>query len=61
LSINGGSTVTVTGASDIDFDFNDFLIGQQRVSADTGNRNQSNEFMLFNEELTDSELQTLTS
>lgn len=60
-SINGGTTVTVTGASDVDFDFNDFLIGQQRVSADTGNRNQCSEFMLFNEALTDAELKTLTS
>ena len=60
-SINGGTTVTVTGASDVDFDFNDFLIGQQRVSADTGNRNQCSEFMIFNEELTDSELQKLTT
>ena len=60
-SINGGSTVTVTGADDVDFDFNDFLIGQQRVSSDTGNRNQCTEFMLFNEELSDAELITLTS
>ena len=60
-SINGGTTVTVTGASDVDFDFNDFLIGQQRVSVDEGNRNQCSEFMLFNEALTDAELKTLTS
>lgn len=60
-SINGGTTVTVTGASTVDFDFNDILIGQQRTSADTGYRNSANQFMMFNEELTDTELQTLTS
>ena len=60
-SINGGTTVTVTGAFNVDFDFNDFLIGQQRVSSDTGNRNSCKQFLLFNEELTDAELTTLTS
>jgi len=37
------------------------LIGQLRNTVDTGKRNSCDQFMLFNEALTDSELQTLTS
>ena len=39
----------------------DFLLGQLRVSGDTGDRTPIHQFMLFNEALSDSELQTLTS
>ena len=39
----------------------DFLLGQLRVSGDTGDRTPIHQFMVFNEALTDSELQTLTS
>ena len=39
----------------------DFLLGQLRVSGDTGDRTPIHQFMVFNEALSDSELQTLTS
>ena len=60
-SINGSATVTVTGGAIVDFDFNDILIGQQRVVADTGYRNTSNDFRILNENVTSSELTELTS
>lgn len=60
-SINGGATVTVTGGAIVDFDFNDILIGQQRVVVDTGYRNTSNDFRILNENVTSSELTELTS
>ena len=59
--INGSLIRNETSGDDVDFDFNDILIGQQRVISDGGTRNQASQFMLFNEALTDSELQTLTS
>ena len=37
------------------------FIGQLRDNTDTGKRNSCNQFMLFNEELSESELTTLTS
>lgn len=40
---------------------NDVLLGQLRVSGDTGDRNPIHQFMIFNEALSDAELQTLTS
>jgi hypothetical protein len=39
----------------------DFLLGQLRVSGDTGDRTPIHQFMLFNEALSDSELQALTT
>jgi len=39
----------------------DFLLGQLRVVSDTGDRTPIHQFMVFNEALSDSELQTLTS
>lgn len=60
-SINGSATVTVTGGAIVDFDFNDILIGQQRVVSDTGYRNTSNDFRILNENVTSSELTELTS
>ena len=39
----------------------DILLGQLRVSGDVNTRNTVYQFMLFNEALSDSELQTLTS
>ena len=59
--INGSLERNETSGLDVDFDFNDILIGQLRVVPDTGTRNQASQFMIFNEALTDSELQTLTS
>jgi len=59
--INGSLERNETSGLDIDFDFNDILIGQLRTVSDTGTRNQASQFMLFNEALSDSELQTLTS
>jgi hypothetical protein len=59
--INGSLERNETSGLDIDFDFNDILIGQLRTVSDTGTRNQASQFMLFNEALTDSELITLTS
>ena len=59
--INGSLERNETSGDDVDFDFNDILIGQLRVVSDTGTRNQASQFMLFNEALSDSELQTLTS
>jgi hypothetical protein len=59
--INGSLIRNETSGLNVDFDFNDILIGQQRVISDGGTRNQASQFMLFNEALSDSELQTLTS
>jgi hypothetical protein len=59
--INGSLIRNETSGLDVDFDFNDILIGQQRVISDGATRNQASQFMLFNEALSDSELQTLTS
>ena len=59
--INGSLIRNETSGDDVDFDFNDILIGQQRVVSESASRNQASQFMLFNEALTDAELQTLTS
>jgi len=59
--INGSLERNETSGLDVDFDFNDILIGQLRVVSDTGTRNQASQIMLFNETLTDAELITLTS
>ena len=59
--INGSLERNETSGLNINFDFNDILIGQLRTVSDTGTRNQASQFMLFNEALSDSELQTLTS
>ena len=40
---------------------NDVLLGQLRVAGDVNTRNTVYQFMLFNEELSDSELETITS
>ena len=59
--INGSLERNETSGLDVDFDFNDILIGQLRVVSDTGTRNQASQIMLFNEALTDAELTTLTT
>ena len=59
--INGSLIRNETSGDDVDFDFNDILIGQQRVESDSATRNQAKQFMLFNETLTDSELEQITS
>jgi hypothetical protein len=59
--INGSLERNETSGLDVDFDFNDILIGQLRVVSDTGTRNQASQFMLFNEALTDAELIALTT
>ena len=48
-------------SSSFNTNINDILLGQLRAVTDTGTRNNINEFMLFNEALSDSELQTLTT
>ena len=59
--INGSLIRNETSGLDVDFDFNDILIGQLRIVSDTGTRNQASQFMLFNEALSDIELETITS
>ena len=59
--INGSLIRNETSGDDVDFDFNDILIGQQRVVSDSATRNQASQFMLFNEALSDIELETITS
>jgi len=61
LFINGSEIYEETSGTSKIWDFNSVLIGQLRIASDTGNRNPCDVLMLFNEELTDSELQTLTS
>lgn len=61
LFIDGLEIYEETSGVSKTWDFNSVLIGQLRVSADTGNRNPCDALMLFNEALSDSELQTLTS
>ena len=61
LFIDGLEIYEETSGVSKTWDFNSVLIGQLRVSADAGKRNPCDELMLFNEALTDSELQTLTS
>ena len=59
--INGSLERNETSGLDVDFDFNNILIGQLRVVSDTGTRNQASQLMIFNEALTDAELIALTS
>ena len=59
--INGSLIRNETSGDDVDFDFNDILIGQQRVVSDSATRNQAKQFMVFNEALSDSELEEITS
>ena len=61
LYINGTQVGNVTSGSSLPFAYPDILLGQQRVALDTGTRNPIDEFMVFNEALSDSELQLLTS
>ena len=61
LFINGSEIYNETSGTSKTWDFNSVLIGQLRIAADTGTRNPCNELMLFNEELTDAELITLTT
>ena len=61
LFIDGLEIYEETSGESKTWDFNSVLIGQLRVEADTGNRNPCDVLMLFNEALSDSELETLTS
>jgi hypothetical protein len=61
LYINGTEIANVTSGTSIPFNHNDISLGQFRITSDTGARNSINEFMVFNEVLSDSELQTLTT
>jgi len=61
LYVNGTEVADITSGASIPFNHNDISLGQFRIAGDTGTRNSINEFMLFNEALSDSELQTLTS
>ena len=60
--INGVEVADYThSSSPFNTNINDVLLGQLRVSGDTGDRNPIYQFMVFNEALTDSELITLTT
>jgi hypothetical protein len=59
--INGSEVYDLTSGLDVDYEFNSVLIGSQRIAADNGFRNSAKQFMVFNEALTNAELQTLTS
>ena len=59
--VGGALVYNLTSGLDVPFDFDTILIGQLREIADEGNRNPCDEFMLFNEALTDAELTTLTT
>ena len=61
LYINGTEIANVTSGTSIPFNHNDISLGQFRITSDTGARNSINEFMVFNEVLSDSKLQTLTT
>ena len=61
LYINGTEIADRTSGTSIPFNHDDISLGQFRITGDTGTRNSVNEFMLFNEALTDAELQTLTT
>ena len=61
LYINGTEIADRTSGSSIPFNHDDISLGQFRITGDTGTRNSVNEFMLFNEALTDAELTTLTT
>jgi hypothetical protein len=61
LYINGTEIADVTSGTSIPFNHDDISLGQFRITGDTGTRNSINEFMLFNEALTDAELITLTT
>ncbi len=63
--INGTEVLDSTGLTSVPYISSDtpdsVLIGQLRDNTDTGKRNSCDQFMLFNEELSESELTTLTS
>ena len=61
LYINGTEIADRTSGTSIPFNHDDISLGQFRITGDTGTRNSVNEFMLFNEALTDAELTTLTT
>ncbi len=61
LYINGTQIGNVTSGSSLPFAYPDIILGQQRVTSDTGRRNPISEFLVFSEALSDSELQTLTT
>lgn len=60
--IDGVEIADYTHASSaFNTNINDVLLGQLRVAGDTSDRSPIHQFMIFNEELSDSELQTLTT
>jgi hypothetical protein len=61
LYINGTQIGNVTSGSSLPFAYPDIILGQQRVTSDTGRRNPISEFLVFSEALSDSELETLTT
>lgn len=61
LYIDGTQIANITSGGSIPFNHNDISLGQFRITGDTTTRNGIDEFMVFNEALSDSELQTLTS
>lgn len=61
LYIDGTQIANITSGSSVPFNHNDISLGQFRITGDTATRNGIDEFMVFNEALSDTELQTLTS
>jgi len=60
LYINGTEIADVTSGLSIPFDHDDILLGQFRISADTGARNSIDDFRVYDYTLTDAELTELT-
>ena len=61
LYINGTEIANVTSGDSIPFNHDDISLGQFRITGDTGTRDPINEFMIFNEVLSDAELISLTT
>ena len=61
LYINGTEIADVTSGLSIPFDHDDILLGQFRISADTGARNSIDDFRVYDYTLTDTELTELTT
>ena len=61
LYINGTEIADVTSGLSIPFDHDDILLGQFRISADTGARNSIDDFRVYDYTITDAELTELTT
>ena len=61
LYIDGTEIADITSGGSIPFNHDDISLGQFRITGDTGTRNSIDEFIIYNEALTDNELIALTS